>query len=150
MNGAPQKRHRWYRSPWLWVPIGAVLAVVVVFTLLPAGSRDVRVTPDELVQDARDGRITEIRVDGRYVEYELTGWDQTFEVELEEDQGVRSLLQEAGLAEDDFPPIEGSGESWWSRGLFGVFAFLPLILFAAVLFALLRWLWRKGSAVRSG
>jgi hypothetical protein len=137
------------RSPWVWVPSGFIVALLILFTLLPAGDSGILATPSEFVEDARAGRVQKIEVNGRYVDYRIDGIEEPFEMKMEEGQTVRALLSQAGLEDAEFPPIETASASWWSRGPFFILAFLPILLIIAVLFALLRWLWRKGSVGRA-
>ena len=133
------------RKWWVW-PIIILAVIAIVFTLLPAHEQELFATPSDFVEDARAGRVQEIEVHGKYVDYKVDGVEPTFEMEMEEGQTVRGLLSQAGLDTDEFPSIETGGDRWWIRGWFMIVAFLPVILIVAVLVALLRWLWRKGSA----
>ena len=136
------------RRWWIW-PIIIVVGLVVLFTLLPADEPELFATPRDFVEDARAGRVQEIEVNDKYVDYKVEGVEPTLEMDLEEGQTVRGLLTQAGLDAEEFPPIETRGDRWWIRGPFMIVTFLPIILIVAVLFALLRWLWRKGSAAQA-
>lgn len=127
-------------APRLWLGILlAVGVIVLVFTLLPGDGREtVRVPLAALVQDARDGLIERIEVDGRDVEYKRIGDERTFSLRLEEGDTVRRVLQDAGIDPADFPPIEAKEPSFLARIPSLIFTFLPLIFIGAILFFFLR------------
>jgi hypothetical protein len=133
------------RKWWTW-PIIAVLAIAILFTLLPGPGSEVDATAREFIADARGGRVESIEVDGHTIKYKTRDSDSKFEFETREGETVRSLLTEAGLSPDEFPPISTGGGSWWWDLPFFVMAFLPAILVVVLLVAAIRWLWRKGSA----
>jgi len=135
------------RKWWIW-PIIAVLGVAILFTLLPGPSESVDVSKELFVDEVRIGHVDEVTVDGRDVEYRLDDDETTFHLALDDGETVDSVLRDGGLNASELPRIRAGGSSWWVDLPFYVMAFLPSILVVAVLVAALRWLWRKGSAVR--
>jgi ATP-dependent Zn protease len=138
------------RKWWVW-PIIIVVIIAIVFTLLPGGSGRVEITRQTFVDHARSGSVHEIEVDGRDVEYKLDDDEPTFRFRLAEGETVDSVLRDGGLASDELPRIRTAEHSWWEVLPLLITGFLPVMVIAmvivAVLIALLRWLWRKGSAV---
>ena len=130
------------RKPWVWVLIG-VAALLILFTLLPGGSDNVDRPLTEFIEDARAGRIRSVEVDGRDLDYKLIGDDQTFSAEMEKNDTVREVLQDAGIEPEDFPPIRSKELSFFSRIPGLILTFLPIIFFFGLLYFILR-------AVRGG
>jgi len=137
------------RKWWVW-PIIAVLGVSILFTLLPGPTDNVDVSPQRFVDDVRLGRVDEVKMDGRDVDYKLPGDENTYRLTLNEGETIDSVLRDGGLGAGERPRIRTAGHNGWEDAPFYAIAFLPSILVVAVLVALLRWLWRKGSAVRAG
>ncbi len=126
------------RSPWVWILIG-VAALHIASMLIPAGSDDAIDRPlTEFIEDAKAGRIRSVEVDGRDLEYKLIGDDQTFSAEMEKNDTVREVLQDAGIESEDFPPIRIKEPSFWSRIPGIIFTFLPIIFFAGLLYFIVR------------
>ena len=136
------------RKWWIW-PIIAVLGVALLFTLLPGPSDSVDVSKELFVDDVRAGHVDEVTVGGRDVEYTLDDEETTFHFALDEGETVDSVLRDGGLNASELPSIRADESSWWVNLPFYAIAFLPPILVVAVLVAALRWVWRKGSAVRA-
>ncbi|KKL10810.1 hypothetical protein LCGC14_2552080, partial [marine sediment metagenome] len=136
---------RFIRSVGLWLLIG-LGALLLLFTLLPGGSNTIDATVAEFIEDTKGGRVESVEVSGRYLEYSLISSELTFEAKMEEGDTVRQVLQDAGIEPNDLPSIRAKERSWWSRIPFLLIGFLPLILIIAILFAVLRWIWRRGSA----
>ena len=137
------------RKWWVW-PIIILLGLAILFALLPSPADSVDVSPQRFVDDVRSGRVDEVKVDGRDVDYKLLGDDNTYRLALNEGDTIDSVLREGGLDAGQLPRIRAEGHGWWKDVPFYTIAFLPPILIVAVLVALLRWLWRKGSAVKAG
>jgi len=129
---------------WLWRKGSAVGRV---FTVLPGGYGRVQITRQTFVDHTRSGCVHEIEVDGRDVEYKLDDDEPTFRFRLAEGETVDSVLREGGLDTGQMPRIRTADHSWWEALPLLIIGFLPVMLIVAVLIALLRWLWRKGSAV---
>ena len=125
------------RRWWVW-PIIIVAVVGIVFTLLPGGSTTVDRPLTAFVEEAKAGRVRSVEVHGRDIEYRLIGDEQTFSAEMEENDTVREVLQDAGVAPQDFPPIRVRDWSFWSRVPGLIFAFLPIILFVGLLYVAIR------------
>ena len=137
------------RKWWVW-PIIILLGLAILFALLPSPADSVDVSRQRFVDDVRSGRVDEVKVDGRDVDYKLLGDDNTYRLALNEGDTIDSVLRERGLDAGQLPRIRTEGHGWWKDVPFYTIAFLPPILIVAVLVALLRWLWRKGSAVKAG
>ena len=133
------------RRPWAWFLIGRG-ALLLLFTFLPSGSNPIDATVAEFIEDTKRGMVESVEVRGRYIEYSLISSEVTFEAKMEEGDTVRQVLRDAGLEPNDFPPIRAKDRSWWSPIPFILISFLPLILIISILFAVLRWVWRRGSA----
>ncbi len=125
------------RKPWAWVLIG-VAALLILFTLLPGGSDNVDRPLTEFIEDAKAGRIRSVEVDGRDLDYKLIGDDQIFSAEMEKNDTVREVLQDAGIEPEDFPPIRIKEPSFFSRIPGLIFTFLPIIFFAGLLYFIVR------------
>lgn len=125
------------RKWWVW-PIIFVAIVAIVFTLLPAGSSTVDRPLTEFIEDARAGRVRSVEVHDSRLEYKLTGDDQTFEAEMEESDTLREVLQDSGIEPQDFPPIKVKEMSFWAKIPGILFAFLPLIIFIAIIYFVVR------------
>ncbi len=136
---------RFFRSVGLWLLIG-LGALLLLFTFLPIGSNTIDATVAEFIEDTKGGMVESVEVRGRYLEYSLIGSEVTFEARLDEDDTVRQVLQDAGIEPDDFPPIRAKERSWLSQFPIVLITFLPLILIFAIPIAVLRWIWRRGSA----
>jgi YHS domain-containing protein len=121
------------RKPWVWVLIG-VAAVLILFTLLPGDSNDIDRPLSEFIEDARAGRVRSVEVDDTEIEYRLIGDEQTYATKMEEDDTLRQILQDAGIEPEDFPPFRIREPSFWSNIPGLVFSFLPIILFAGLLY----------------
>jgi YHS domain-containing protein len=133
------------RKPWVWFLIG-VAALLLLFALLPSGSNPIDATVAEFIEDTKGGMVESVEVSGRYLEYSLISSELTFEAKMEEGDTVRQVLQDAGIEPNDFPPIRAKERIWWSPIPFILISFLPLILIISILFAVLRWVWWRGSA----
>ncbi len=132
-------------KPWVWFLIG-VAALLLLFAVLPRGSNTIDATVAEFIEDTRGGMVENVEVSGRYLEYNLISSDLTFKTKMEKGDTVRQVLQNAGIEPDDFPTIRAKERSWWSQIPLVLITFLPLILIISILFAVLRWVWRRGSA----
>ena len=137
------------RRWWVW-PIIAVLVIAIVFTLLPAASSRVDRPLTEFIEDVKAGRVRSVEVDGRMIEYELIGDDQTFQSEMEEGDTVRGVLQDAGIDPEDFPPITVKESPFWASIPGLVFQFLPIIFILAILFFFMRLARGKPGATSRG
>ena len=131
------------RKRWVW-PIIIVLVIAIVFTLLPASSTTVYEPLAEFVEHAKAGRVRSVEVNGSEIEYRLVGDVQTFSAKMEENDTVREVLQDAGIAPEDFPPITIKKDSFWSQIPGLIFQFLPIIFFFGLLYFIVR------RAVRGG
>ena len=136
---------RFFRSVGLWLLIG-LGALILLFTFLPGGSNTIDATVAEFIEDTKGGMVESVEVSGRYLEYSLISSELTFKVKMEEGDTVRQVLQDAGIEPSNFPPIRAKERIWWSQFPLVLISFLPLILFIAIPLAVLRWIWRRGSA----
>jgi len=125
------------RKWWVW-PIIILLGLAILFTILPGGSTTTDQPLRTFTEEAKAGRIRSVKVNGREIEYKLIGDDQTFAAEMEENDTVREVLQDAGIEPEEFPPIEIRETPFWSRIPGLLFAFLPIIFFVAVLYFAVR------------
>ncbi len=125
------------RKWWVW-PIIILLALPVLFTLLPGGSTTVDRPLTEFIEDAKAGRVRSVEVHGSVVEYTLKGDEQTFKSRMEQNDTVRQVLQDSGIDPEDFPPIEIREPRLWSNVPGLLFQFLPIIFIVATLYYFLR------------
>ena len=136
---------RFFRNVGIWLLIG-LGSLLLLFTFLPVGSNTIDATVAEFIEDTKGGMVESVEVSGRYLEYSLISSELTFEAKMDEGDTVRKVLQDAGIEPNDFPTIRAKERSWWSQFPIILITFLPLILFIAIPLALLRWIWRRGSA----
>jgi cell division protease FtsH len=102
------------------------------------GSDKVDQTLSQFVTEATAGNVESIKVDNADVEYKVRGDDITYQTKMEDGDTVRQVLQDAGLEQDEFPPIEISKASPWTNYLGILLNFLPIIFIVAILFFFLR------------
>jgi YHS domain-containing protein len=125
------------RKPWAWVLIG-VAALIILFTLLPGGSDNVDRPLTVFIEEVRAGNVQRVEVDDAVLEYKLIGDDQTFETRMEEGDTLREVLQDSGIAPEDFPPITIKEPSFWSNLPGLLIQFLPIIFITGILYFFLR------------
>ena len=125
------------RKPWTWAVI-AVAAVIILLTFLPGGSDNVDRPLTEFIKEVRAGNVQRVEVDDSVLEYKLVGVERTFETRMERGDTLREVLQGAGIEPEDFPLIKINEPSGLSRIPGLIFAFLPIIFIAGVLYFFLR------------
>ena len=125
------------RKWWVW-PIIIVAVVGIVFTLLPGGSTTADRPLTEFVQDAKAGRVRSVEVHGSDIRYKLIGDEQTFSAVMEENDTIRAVLQDAGVAPQDFPPIEIKRTPSWGKIIDLAFSYLPAIIIVGIMIFFLR------------
>ena len=128
---------RWLRNSFIYLLI-LVAIVAIVFTLLPGGSSAVDRPLTGFIEDAKAHRIESVEVNGTELTYKLKGDEQTFKSKMEQGDTARQVLTDAGVAPEDFPPIEIKKHSFWSNVPGLLFQFLPIIFIVAILFFFLR------------
>ena len=121
------------RKPWAWVLI-AVAALLILFTLLPGGSDNIERPLTEFIEEVRAGNVQRVEVDDSVLEYKLVGVERTFETRMEEDDTLRQVLQDSGIAPGDFPLITIKEAGFLSRIPGLIFTFLPIIVITGVLY----------------
>ena len=129
---------RWLRNSFIYLLI-LVAIVAIVFTLFSkGGSSDQETTLTEFIREAQNEEVERVEVSGRDIKYFLTDNEQTFKTKMESGDTVRQVLQDAGIEPADFPPINLTEPSFWSRLPGILLTFLPIIFIVAILFFFLR------------
>ena len=127
---------RLLRNSLIWV-IVLVGVVAVVYTLMgQTGSDKQEVTLSEFVTDVKQGRVSDVDLDGNTVTYKLTNGDQQFKTKLEKGDTVRQVLEDNGVPLENQPEvhIKGGGFPWGTILINAV----PLLLFGGLLIFLMR------------
>jgi cell division protease FtsH len=127
---------RLLRNSLIWV-IVLVGVVAVVYTLMgQTGSGKEKVELSQFVEDAKQGQVSKIEVDGSNVTYKVTNSDQQFKTKLEKGDTVREVLKDNGLSPGQYPDAEIKGGGFpWGTILINV---VPLLLFGGLLIFLMR------------
>ena len=127
---------RLLRNSLIWV-IVLVGVVAVVYTLMgQTGSGKEKVELSQFVEDAKQGQVSKIEVDGSNVTYKVTNSDQQFKTKLEKGDTVREVLKDNGLSPGQYPDPEIKGGGFpWGTILINV---VPLLLFGGLLIFLMR------------
>ena len=62
----------------------------------------------DFIEEAKAGSVEFVEVDGLDIEFKLIGDanETTFRTKIEKGDTIRELLQDAGIATEDFPPVK--------------------------------------------
>ncbi len=131
---------RWLRNSFIYLLI-LVAVVAVVFTVWSSGGDSAqKVELTQFIEEAQNGNVVRVEVDGQTLTYTLQDDDIKYETKMEEGDTVRSILQENGVepGTDGYPEIVLKQDSAWSKIFNIAIQFLPILFIVAILFFFLR------------
>ncbi|MPZ22481.1 MAG: ATP-dependent zinc metalloprotease FtsH [Dehalococcoidia bacterium] len=126
---------RWFRNSFIYLLI-LVAVIAIVFSLFqPGGDSDKR-DFSQVIDDAKQGRIQEIEVDGNSLKVHLND-STTYDSRKEDGQSLIETLQNEGISPEDIP-ISVSEPSRFGNWFGIMINFLPLIIFGGLLIFMMR------------
>jgi cell division protease FtsH len=127
---------RWLRNSFIYLLI-LVAIVAIVFTVFQTGGDGTQKQDiSDFVEEARDGNVSDLQVDGTTLTYRLPDGNK-YEAKMEEGDTLREILQENDIPLDRVP-YEIKEPSQWGN-VFGIFLqLLPVMIIVALLFFFLR------------
>ena len=129
---------RWLRNSFIYLLILVAIVAIVLTIFMNNGDSTQDQTLTQFIAQAKAGEVETVKVDGDELKYELVGDDITYKTKMESGDTVRQILQDAGIATEEFPAIEIPKSSPWGT-ILGLFInFLPVIIIVGILFLFLR------------
>ncbi|HMF88538.1 MAG TPA: ATP-dependent zinc metalloprotease FtsH, partial [Gemmatimonadaceae bacterium] len=111
--------------------------VAIVFTVFQSGGSDkVKVTVPQFIQQVKDNKATDIKVDDQKITYKLSDDSSaTYTTELEKGDTLRQVLVDAKVA---VPEYDIKKDSPWTNYIGLMISFLPIIIILGIVFIFLR------------
>jgi cell division protease FtsH len=130
---------RWLRNSFIYLLI-LVAIVAIVFTLLPDGPDAQDVSLTQFIADVKAENVQKVDVHGTELKYKLEDDEQetTYKAKMEGGDTARQVLQDAGVAPEEFPEIAIKSPGFWSKVPGLLITFLPIIFIVAIIFFFLR------------
>src|SRR3989304_6240470 len=127
---------RLLRNSLIWVIVLVGVGAVVYTRMGQTGSDKQEVTLSEFVTDVKQGRVSDIDLNGNTVTYKLTNSEQQFKTKLEKGDPVRQVREPDGVPLEPQPEVHMNGGGFpWGTILINA---VPLLLFGGLLIFLMR------------